>query len=124
MSVDMNMDRIRRWKCVFCGSKLKRKLDAVVSGNKKTIGYSLMCCNCGHIDHFALSPSAIPMYICGQRGEVDKINISCPLSEDDLKFCNNTKCTYRPKFEENNSQSSSIAPDATKNSMVVERKYQ
>lgn len=123
MSVDMNMDRIRRWKCVFCGSKLKRKLDAVVSGSGRLIGYSLMCCNCGHIDHFALSPSAIPMYICGERGEVDKINIFCPLTDDELKFCGNKKCPYRPNQEEK-PQSSSIGTDATKNNMVVERKYQ
>lgn len=123
MSVDMNMDRIRRWKCAFCGSKLKRKLDAV-TGSGKQIGYSLMCCNCGHIDHFALSSSAIPMYVCGERGEVNKIDITCPLSEDDLKFCNKTKCPYRPKCEEKTPSSSSIAEDATKNSMVVERKYQ
>lgn len=130
MSMDMNMDRIRRLKCQFCGSKLKRKLDAV-TGNDKVVGYSLMCCNCGHIDNFALSSSVIPMYLCGQRGEVEKINIKCPFFEDGysvdkkdlLTDCKNISCPYRPSFEKEDTSSDLVAA-ATDTSMTIERKYQ
>lgn len=95
MSEMMTMDRINRWKCVFCGSNLKRKLDAT-TGSGKVIGYSLMCCNCGHVDNFALSTAAIPMYTCGEKGEVETINIKCPLSEKEVEFCMHKNCAYRP----------------------------
>lgn len=123
MSVEMNMDRIRRWKCSFCGSKEKRKIDAI-TGDNNIIGYSLSCCNCGHIDNFAISPSAIPMYVCGQKGNVKEIRITCALSDDDIDFCKNTKCPHRPIKEKMQQKSPQIIQDTAKNDMVIERKYQ
>lgn len=124
MSVKMDMDRIRRWKCLFCGSTEKRKLDTVRQDGK-VIGHSLMCCNCGHIDNFALDSSAIPMFICGKSNNVKEIKISCTLSDEDLKFCKRLKCPYRPdQIVQSTNKSPSVVPDNTKNDMVIERKYQ
>lgn len=123
MSVEMNMDRIRKWKCVFCGSKEKRKLDTVTKDGKIN-GYSLMCCNCGHIDSFALDSSAIPMFVCGQSANVKEIKVSCALSNDEIQFCKNSNCVYRPGYKQSTTGSPSIKSDNTKNDMVIERKYQ
>lgn len=120
----MDNDRIRRWKCLFCGSTNKRKLDTVTTTDKVN-GYSLMCCNCGHLDNFALDSSAIPMFVCGQNNNVKEIKVSCALSDDDTKFCKNMKCPYRPgKKKQSTNASPSITKDNTTNDMVITRKYQ
>lgn len=119
----MDMDRVRRWKCLYCGSKLKRKLD-VVDTNNKIIGYSLMCCNCGHLDNFALSSSALPMFICGQHGSVSKINIKCPLSNDELQFCKNFRCNYRPGWKGGEPKEPAVSKEIAKDSLTMIRKYE
>lgn len=126
MSVKMDEDRIKRWKCLFCGSTSKRKADAIRTDGE-IIGYSIMCCNCGHLDNFATQPSkALPMFICGVKNDVKEIKITCALDDDSVEFCKNKKCIYRPsKEKESTNKSPSITTDNTKNSdMVIERKYQ
>ena len=96
---DMNIDRIRRWKCLFCGSRQKRKIE-IKDRYGKRAGYSLLCCNCGHIDNFALSPTGISVYVCGKESLINNVDIKCPFDLDDISFCKNVKCSYRPKPKE------------------------
>ena len=121
--VKMDNDRIRRWKCLICGSKQKRRID--IKGNTgKLISYSLLCCNCGHLDTFALNTSAIDVVLCGNESKVGSVDMYCPLLLEDMSFCTNTKCKYRPKpedTEETDKKSSvGVAPSEL---LSKERKY-
>lgn len=119
--VDMNTDRINRWKCLICGSRQKKVIDLIGNTNKK-IGYSMLCCNCGHVDQFALTMNGITSMICGDESKVSNVNIYCGLNEDDLKYCPNLECPQRPdgKIKCNCNKSASIAP--TNNNPVSELK--
>lgn len=97
--VVMDEDRISRWKCLCCGSKQKKVIDHLNYSNKK-IGYTLHCCNCGHIDNFALTSAAIELMT---RANAEKLRLSCTrcgLLERDLYTCPAVTCKYRKKHEE------------------------
>lgn len=93
--VEMNDDRINRWKCLFCGSKLKK----VISLKNKTgtgdiVGYSLHCCNCGHIDNFAFDLKGIDTMI-GYDNRADSRSIECGVCGKELESCNFKECHFR-----------------------------
>lgn len=127
--VKMNKHRIQNWKCLQCGSRMKRRID-VIGSSGSLIGYSLLCCNCGHLDNFALNTAAIEMFVCGNEAKAEKMHIYCPFSENDVDgYCNNKKCKYRPtstitnKSNISESKASSIKPVSTTPLMVERKKY-
>ena len=100
--VEMNMDRINRWKCLLCGSKLKKIID-LKDSKDMVIGYSLHCCNCGHLDNFALNMKAIDT-MTGYEGKANDRVISCGVSIHNIDACAFKECPFRKKenkFEEN-----------------------
>ena len=96
--VVMDEDRISRWKCLCCGSKQKKVIDHLNYSNKK-IGYTLHCCNCGHIDNFALTAAAIDLMTRANAGKLETSCTDCGLMERDLYTCPAVTCKYRKKFE-------------------------
>lgn len=93
---DMNPTRIQKWKCLFCGSRRKRKVD-VLNVSNRVIGFSLVCCGCGHVDNFSLSQESIEMYVCGIEVNADSMKIYCPFTAKSVKqYCNKENCKYRP----------------------------
>lgn len=97
--VDMTEDRINRWKCLFCGSKLKKNIECL-NGNGNIIGYSLHCCNCGSLNNFALDGNAIDSMI-GYGNKIARRTIKCAVSIDDIGNCKYEDCPFRPKKEDN-----------------------
>ena len=98
----MNMDRINRWKCLLCGSKLKKIID-LKDAKDMVIGYSLHCCNCGHLDNVALNMKAIDT-MTGYEGKANDRVISCGVSIHNIDACAFKECPFRKKenkFEEN-----------------------
>lgn len=93
---DMNPTRIQKWKCLFCGSRRKRKVD-VLNASNRVIGFSMVCCGCGHVDNFSLSQESIEMNVCGIEANADSMKIYCPFTAKSVnQYCNNEKCKYRP----------------------------
>lgn len=96
--MNMTTDRINRWKCIFCGSKLKKIIECSnMSGNN--IGYSLHCCNCGSLNNFAFDGNAIDSMI-GYSNKIAKRTIKCAVCMEDISNCKYEDCPFRPK--ENN----------------------
>ena len=96
--VTMDEDRISRWKCLCCGSKQKKVIEHFNSANKK-IGYTLHCCNCGHIDNFALTAAAIDLMTRANTAKLGTSCTDCGLLERDLYTCPAVNCKYRKKFD-------------------------
>lgn len=122
---NMDKDRINRWKCLICGSTQKKKIDLIGISNNE-IGYSLLCCNCGHVDSFALTSSAVSAMICGDESKVAKTKITCGAGSSNMKFCLNKKCPYRIKKDEKKDKQGSIDPvpnPLTDDVGLIPRKY-
>lgn len=97
--VEMNDDRINSLQCDFCGSRQKKKI-SFIGINGKRIGYSILCCNCGHIDSFAHTASGLAALTIGDNHKVSDTKIVCGMKLKDVEFCNNISCPYRPMPEE------------------------
>lgn len=95
----------------------------MIGTNGKKIGYSLMCCNCGNISNFALSTPGVEVFTCGVESKVDRIQINCTLPPEDLQFCKNLNCKYRPKCNKEENKQPSVVPNTTE-TIVTEKKYQ
>lgn len=55
----MDSDRLRRWKCLFCGCKDKNVIDFESEDVKGKPTIKIVTCeNCGHTDMFAVSAKA------------------------------------------------------------------
>ena len=90
---ELAMMEIFREKCQFCGCKNKLMTDITSKG--QIVGYTIRCCNCGHVDTFV-------------NLEEDNVNITLPLLlSHNTQFgkskciqpsgCTHTKCVfYRP----------------------------
>ena len=94
MATVMDMDRVSKWKCIFCGSKLKMKADALGNTSGKMISYSLICCHCGHVDTFAITKGGIAVAVAGAQ-RVGEVKLSCGCSYNEKRFCKNFDCEYR-----------------------------
>lgn len=101
--VTMDEDRISRWKCLCCGSRQKKVIEHFSTANKK-IGYTLHCCNCGHIDNFALTAAAIDLMARANAAKLGTSCTDCGLLERDLYTCPAVACKYRKKFEKSEEQ--------------------
>jgi hypothetical protein len=75
----MDEDRIIKTQCSFCGSRLKKIAEIRSKVDNDMIGYSLICCNCGHVDNFALDTSAIPIYTIGMRDNIKVFDLRCAI---------------------------------------------
>lgn len=87
---EMSVDRIEKWQCIFCGSRSK-KIGEILSG-KNVIGRSLICCNCGHVENFAVDVNAIPIYMGVQSRGISGVNITCGISTTSKLKCNIETC--------------------------------
>ena len=97
MAENVNADRINRWKCLICGSKHKKIINHYRESDGKQIGYTLFCCNCGHVDHFAWTVNAA-RNMCGEDNHViGRSDVKCGLYEKDLVNCEFLECPYRPE---------------------------
>ena len=120
--VQMDNDRIARWKCLMCGSRQKKIIDLIDTNNKHA-GYSIMCCNCGHIDSFAYNYNGVVVATTGDTKRLKKINIYCGYDYKELQHCTAHNCNYRPKRPPMDSNSvqkngnmnsnSSVSPEPT-----------
>lgn len=73
----MDSDRLKRWKCLFCGCKDKNVIDAYSEDNSEIPTVKIVTCeNCGHTDMFAVSALAAYQFLTG-----DSVN-----REDSKKF--------------------------------------
>lgn len=55
----MTSERLKRWKCLFCGCKDKNIVDFEASDEKGKPTIKIVTCeNCGHTDLFAVSAKA------------------------------------------------------------------
>lgn len=96
MSLDVNADRINKWKCLLCGSKHKKIIKHFRKSDDAQIGYTLFCCNCGHLDHFAWTVAAAKN-MCGEENDtIGKSEVVCGIYEKDLVHCPKKNCIYRP----------------------------
>ena len=93
--VQLDEDRISRWKCLVCGSKQKKIIDAITKSGKKA-GFSLHCCNCGHIDQFALTTTGIDLFCAGNSDNIAGKEIHCGVLLQDIECCGHKSCTFRP----------------------------
>lgn len=100
MAVDVNEDRINRWKCLTCGSKHKKIINHIRKSDKKHVGYTLFCCNCGHLETFAWTVNAAIEMSGENLNSLKTGEIKCGLLEKDLVNCENYSCPYRPKEKE------------------------
>ena len=114
----MDEDRISRWKCIFCGSRQKKIIEHFSTANKK-IGYTLHCCNCGHIDNFALTAAAIDLMTRANTGKLGTSCTDCGLLERDLYTCPATTCKYRKKFEK--TEELVITPTPVQQTVSIEK---
>jgi hypothetical protein len=85
--VKMGEDRIIKTQCIFCGSRLKKIAEIHSKVNNEIMGYSLICCNCGHVDNFALDDSAIPVYTIGMRDNIKLFDLRCGIPIDSKITC-------------------------------------
>ena len=99
MALDVDSDRINRWKCLICGSKHKKVIKHFRKSDEMQIGYTLFCCNCGHLDHFSWTVNAA-RDMCGENiGVIGKSEVVCGLDEKDLVNCEKKDCPYRPDIK-------------------------
>lgn len=97
MALEVNEDRINRWKCLICGSKHKKVIKHFRESDGVQIGYTLFCCNCGHLDPFAWTVNAA-RDMCGENiGVIGRSEVTCGLDEKDLVNCEKKNCPYRPE---------------------------
>lgn len=104
---ELSDDRISRLKCISCGSNFKRQMDIIDHGTK--IGFSTICCNCGHIENYMINQnnrvSDAKVWAKIQFGMPDTIN-TAKCAVDDTRFCDKN-CKYlkenilKEKNEEN-----------------------
>lgn len=60
----MDSERLRRWKCLYCGSRQKNIVDIKNKEGVRTI--KVVTCNqCGHTDIYALSALNVARVIVG-----------------------------------------------------------
>jgi hypothetical protein len=95
MSLKMDDDRIARWKCLVCGSKQKKIIEFSGKNGKKN-GYSLYCCNCGHIDNFAWTLAAANAVSGVDNGAITESRVKCGVPFKDIEHCRFHQCKYRP----------------------------
>lgn len=93
--VRMDQDRIRRWKCLCCGTTRKKMLMSK-NMNGQMIGYGLLCCNCGHVEQFAMTLGCATAALGGNNNYISKVDVKCALTLDDMRLCNSNSCPYRP----------------------------
>jgi hypothetical protein len=96
LAIEMNEDQIVKWKCAACGSRLKKVVD-IFNANKKKIGYSIFCCECGHIENFAWTIGLAKTMSGLDTNVVDTCTIRCGMNEETLKHCRDHCCDYRLK---------------------------
>lgn len=118
----MDAERIAKWKCLICGSKKKKVSTASKNGNK--VGFSMICCECGHVDSFATDAGAIPAFTIGlSSGKISDVEISCGCTEYDRKTCENHDCACKRDNnvnKNNNGQTTIIAkPKAISSGLAV-----
>ena len=90
----MDTDRIEKWKCLICGSRRKKISAALKDGTE--VGFSMVCCECGHVDNFVTDNTAIPAFTIGlSSGRISDIEIRCGSSAYDKDSCSNTGCSCR-----------------------------
>ena len=62
----MDSERLRRWKCLYCGSREKNIVDLMNEEKIKTI--KIVTCNqCGHTDIYALSALNVANILLGRK---------------------------------------------------------
>lgn len=118
-------ERITRYKCNFCGER-RKKLVELSDKQDAIIGYSSVCCNCGHIEHFALTYESIPVYAAGlKEGRIKNVNITCGTDINDVsRFCNETGCPCRPRIPQNCNHGCSAGRDWYPQLKPVLEKYE
>lgn len=52
--VDMNADRLEKWKCLYCGSHDKH-VGKITDSTNQTYMTVVVCHNCGRVDYFTKS---------------------------------------------------------------------
>lgn len=99
MDKEQIKERITRYKCTFCGDR-RKKLVKLTDAQNIIIGYSAICCNCGHVEHFALTYESIPIYAAGlKEGRVKNVSIACGTNIDDVtRYCEAKNCPCRPQI--------------------------
>lgn len=104
MPLKMDAERVAKWKCLLCGSKLKRTVTAFKNNTK--MGFSMVCCSCGHTDNFVTNLDAIPIYTVGAGAgdRLTEIKIACGCSESDANICDQTTCPCKRKDEAKNNE--------------------
>lgn len=93
--VSMDDERINRWKCQFCGSRQKKRIDIIGQNNRK-IGFALHCCNCGHIDNFGMTSAALNLMVGSDSSKAKSLDTKCGVFLKDITCCPAMKCPYRP----------------------------
>lgn len=100
MAVKMDASRISKWQCIFCGSRNKKIATATKRGETREgteVGFSMICCSCGHVDNFATAFEGIPVYAVGSNGDLTKFNVACGCPETVNSTCEDMACPCRKK---------------------------
>ena len=94
MRAEMTERRIGNWACPYCGSRIKKKV-ILRDQIGKEVGYSLVCCNCGHVENFAANESGVSVFVAGDNHMIKKISMGCAKGEFvECEF--KEKCPYNP----------------------------
>lgn len=80
----------REYFCKFCGSPHKKKI--LLSKQKMNVGYSLVCCRCGHIDTFIANPNNKDNINIVVTGDYVPHHIKCIRGIG----CTDTRCPLHP----------------------------
>lgn len=106
----MDMDRITKWKCLYCGSKLKRKVDVSKSDTGAPLSYSLCCCSCGHVANFAITQKGLIAIATSTQNIGTSTKTYCA-APPDKNFCQNRKdCKFYTGDKEDNKPVSDLKP--------------
>lgn len=99
MALRMDRTRVEELKCEFCGSKHKKVVKSYKNaGDEHPLGYSLVCCSCGHVNNFAVQYEAIPLYCGAVNGSVSikSVVMECGACSKLLDECPIENCPARP----------------------------
>ena len=76
MRMEMTSNRIGNWACPYCGARIKKKV-ILKNQTGAEIGYSLVCCNCGHVENFAADEEGISVFVAGDNVSVKRLIMGC-----------------------------------------------
>lgn len=88
--VDDNL--LNSYLCAMCGSQNKKLVDNM--RGESILSTDMVCCDCGHVEHFVYTS-------CGyvKESAIERKEVHCAVYPECIKHCERMECKYRPKIK-------------------------